>query len=89
MSNKNQNLLEQITQLQGLSKTLTEKVNVDMNIMNLTISGVMDGVPEKDRGEIEKLNANINKIITLSKQGRQTEVQQIINSLQNECKNKK
>ena len=89
MSNNSQ-LWKQIEQLQGLSKTLLEKVKVDTQIVDLSFEAVMQSeVSEDDKGQVEKMKANMNKIITLSKEGRQTEVQELIKNLQNECQNKK
>lgn len=79
---------KQIDQLLELSEKLSEKINIDIKLVEKLNDEMLKNVPEEQKGEIEKMVAIKNKALILAKEGKQEEAINIIKEMQNECKRK-
>jgi CHASE3 domain sensor protein len=69
---------EYLSQLIKLGKTSTESANIQMKVLDETMKDMLRKVDDKEKPEIEKLMATMNKSIALAKQGKSAEAQEII-----------
>lgn len=77
---------EYLKSLLDLSEASSKQIDTQVKIFEETFKGVIKNAPENDRNALEKMQALTAKAISLAKQGRQTEAQDVLNQIQNECK---
>lgn len=78
----------EIERLFELSKTLSQKVNNDLKLVDALNQNVIKNLTDEQKGEMDKYLAITNKALNLSKEGKQDEAINIIKEMQNERKRK-
>ena len=82
------NINQQINKLLELSKTLSQKIDVDLKIVEALNEKMLKNATDEEKGMIEKMMAVSNKAMNFSKEGKQDEAITIIKEMQDECKSK-
>lgn len=75
--------------LLNLSEQNLKQMNLSVKIFERTFDTVLKNAPEQDKGVIEKMQILTKKALTLAKEGKQTEANEILNQIRNECKSNK
>ncbi|WP_440881401.1 hypothetical protein [Tenacibaculum sp. C7A-26P2] len=78
-----------IQQLLNLSKKASSQINLQVQILDTTFSELLKNLPQDEANEIDKLKALTQKAISLAKQGKAEEAQEIIRNYQNGRKSNK
>lgn len=74
---------DQLNSLIKLAEESKNQMNIHIRIFDETMSEMIKGVPEKDKGEIEKFKALSQRAINLAKEGKSEEAQELIKNFQN------
>lgn len=67
-----------IEELQKMASKCTEQMNLQMAIFEKSLQEVKENVSDKEKGEIEKLQALSNKAINLAKKGKSDQASELI-----------
>ena len=70
--------IENVQQQQKMVQKMIEEINNQNRIFEQTIESAMKGAPESDKKEIEKIRILAKKAISLAKQGKSDEAQNLI-----------
>ena len=70
--------IENVQQQQKMVQKMIEEINNQNRIFEQTIDSAMKGAPESDKKEIEKIRILAKKAISLAKQGKSDEAQNLI-----------
>ena len=67
-----------------LSEQNTKQIEIEMAKFDKVFEEVVKGVPEDQKGEVERVKIICNKAIALAKEGKQEESNQLIKTIKNE-----
>jgi len=72
-----------IEQLLQLSQQNSERIKSDMKMFDAVFDNVQNTVPDDQKGELQRVRAQMNKAINLAKEGKTNEANDVINNLKN------
>lgn len=78
-----------INELIKMSGDLQKSLNVNLELLNLTMEETLKEAPASEKHLVEKAIFTTKNAIELAKLGKQSEANELIKNLQNECSNKK
>jgi len=80
---------EHLEHLKKLSKDLSTKIKLELNIFEQTVDELIKNVPDDDKPLIEKYKGLSQRTISLAKQGKLKEAQELIKTFKHGSKNNK
>ena len=78
-----------IQELINLSKQASSQMNLQVQMLDKTFAELLKSLSKEDANEVDKLKSLTQKAISLAKQGKAAEAQEIITNYQNGRKSSK
>lgn len=78
-----------LQELLKMSQQNQKQLDLNVKIFDQTFGEVLKNAPVEDVGVLEKMRILTTKAINLAKEGKQTEAQDVLNQIKNECKSSK